>query len=164
MTLAELANGGEALGGLAVVVSLVYLIFELRRNTRTARSDSAWNADISFAQLNLALSQNAQLSELCMRALRADAKLDDFSDAEFAQLFFVCRSCFQTNQAQWNLWREGSLSNEMWENRRRWMRAFISMPVVGRAWELEIGQHQYLPAFVSEINSATLAGDLEIRA
>ena len=48
MTLEQLANIGEALGGVAVLVSLIYLIIELRRSTRTARSSNAWNSTVAL--------------------------------------------------------------------------------------------------------------------
>jgi hypothetical protein len=48
MTLEQLANIGETLGGVAVLVSLIYVIIELRRNTRSVQTAAAWNADISL--------------------------------------------------------------------------------------------------------------------
>ena len=51
MTLSDLADVGEALGGPAVLVSLIYLVFELRRNTKTARSGAAWDATVGLAEL-----------------------------------------------------------------------------------------------------------------
>ncbi|MCX2983115.1 hypothetical protein EYC98_19815 [Halieaceae bacterium IMCC14734] len=129
MTLAELGNLGEALSGVAVLVSLIYLIVELRRNTRTARSNSAWNSTVALAELCEVIADNPHLSELVMKCHSPDTKLEDFTTAEFAQWFFVCRSVLYKYEAQWFLWSEGSLSDEMWQNRRRWAKAFISLPI-----------------------------------
>jgi hypothetical protein len=143
VTLAELGNVGEALSGVAVLVSLIYLIFELRRNTRTMRTNSAWNSTVALAELCEMIAPSPQLSELCVRALDPDTDPEDLTPGEFAQFFFVCRSVLYKYEAQWFLWSEGSLSDEMWQNRRRWAKAFVSLPVPGRVWEREMDQHQY---------------------
>jgi hypothetical protein len=163
MTLEQLANIGEALGGLAVLVSLIYLIIELRRSTRAARSSNAWNSTVALAELCEVIAANPQLSELTMRCHNPETRLEDLTDAEFSQWFFVCRSVLYKYEAQWYLWREGSLSDEMWQNRRRWAKAFISLPIPGRVWEMEMEQHQYSPQFVESIESMSLSGNLDYR-
>ena len=40
MTLEQLAHIGETLGGIAVLISLIYLIIEIRRNTRASLINS----------------------------------------------------------------------------------------------------------------------------
>lgn len=52
MTLESFANIGEALGGITVLISLIYLVLEVRRNTKSVRASSAWNADVGLAALN----------------------------------------------------------------------------------------------------------------
>lgn len=161
MTLEDLANVGEVFGGLAVLISLAYLILEVRRNTSSVRSSAAWNSDVAFAEMNEALSQHPQLAELCMRAAKADARREDFSPSEWAQLFYVSRACLQKVQAQWYLWTQGSLPDDLWQSRRRWTKAFVSLPVISEFWELERNQHVYVAAFVESVESATLSGDLD---
>lgn len=163
MTLEQLANIGEALGGVAVLVSLIYLIIELRRSTRTARSSNAWNSTVALAELCEVIADNPQLSELTMRCHSPDTNPEDLTQAEFAQWFFVCRSVFYKYEAQWFLWAEGSLSDEMWQNRRRWAKAFISLPVPRRAWEMEMEQHQYTSKFVESIETMSVSGNLDFR-
>lgn len=164
MTLAELANVGEVLGGLAVLVSLIYLIVEVRRSNRNARSDSAWNATLALAQLCEEIAATPQLAGVVMRSMEPDANPDDLTPDEFSQMFFICRSVLFKYEGQWYLWREGSLSDEMWQNRRRWAKAFVSLPIPGRVWELEMAQHQYSSGFIESIESMSLSGDLAIRA
>ena len=160
MTLEDFASIGEALGGLAVLISLIYVIVELRRNTHSAQSAAAWNADISLAELAEGFSHSPQLSELIMRAHDPETQPEDLTPAEFAQLMLVSRSVLAKYQAQWWLWRRGSLPDEMWQIRRRWAKAFVSLPVPGRIWELERDQHQFAEGFVTSINSAEVSADL----
>jgi hypothetical protein len=164
MTLEQLANIGEALGGIAVLISLIYVIIELRRNTRSVQTAAAWNADISLAELNEGLSHSPQLSELTMRALDPETQPEDLTPAEFAQFMLVSRSVLQKYQAQWWLWKRGSLPDEMWQLRRRWAKGFVSLPVPGRMWEREGDQHQFAEGFIASINSVEISADLRFKA
>jgi hypothetical protein len=163
LTLSDLADVGELLGGLAVLVSLIYLVFELRRNTKTARSGAAWDATVGLAELCEEIAGSQELAEICMRALEADADPDEFTPGELARFFFVCRSVLYKYEGQWYLWREGILSNEMWQNRRRWAKAFVSLPVPSRVWELEKRQHQYSAGFIESIETMSVSGNLSIQ-
>ena len=163
MTLEQLANIGEALGGLAVLVSLIYLITELRRSTRAARSSNAWNSTVALAELCEVIANNSQLAELNMRCHTKDTSPEDLTPAEFSQIFFLYRSVLYKYEAQWYLWVEGSLSDEMWQNRRRWAKAFISLPVPGKIWEMEMQQHQYTSKFVESIETMSISGNLDYR-
>ncbi|MDJ0790173.1 MAG: hypothetical protein QNK05_25545 [Myxococcota bacterium] len=164
MSLEDLARIGEALSGLAVVLSLFYLIVEVRRNTKSVRSTAAWNSDVSLAELNEGIAQNQQLAELSMRALDPGTQPEDLTPAEFAQFFLVTRAVLQKYQGQWALWKEGILPEEMWQNRRRWAKAFVSLPVPGRIWQRETDQHQYAEGFVESINSMEITADLRFKA
>jgi len=163
LTLDDLANIGEVFGGLAVLVSLIYLIFELRRNTRTARSGAAWDATVALAELCEEISASPELSMLATRCHEPDANPNDFSESEFAQFFFLTRSVLYKYEGQWYLWKEGILSDEMWQNRRRWAKSYISLPLPGRVWELEKQQHQYADGFIESVDSMSVESDLRIR-
>jgi hypothetical protein len=164
MNLEDLGNLGESLSGIAVVFSLIYLIFEVRRNTRSIRTKSAWDATNALAELCEHIAPNQQLSDVVRRAHDPGTKLDDLTPAEFTQFLFVARSVLFKYEAQWHLWEEGSLSDTMWQQRRLWAKAFISLPVPGRVWDVEIESHQYHPGFVESIESAQVRGDLTISA
>lgn len=79
------------------------------------------------------------------------------------QNYFIARSVLYNYEAQWFLWKEGSLSNEMWQNRRRWAKSYVSLPIGARVWELEKKQHQYTEGFIESIDSMSERGELDIR-
>jgi len=164
LTLSELADVGEILGGFAVLVSLLYLIFEVRRGNKNDRSDSAWNATLSLAALCEEIAASPQLTDVCRRSMDGDTQPEDLTETEFSQFMYAARSVLYKYEGQWYLWKEGSLSEEMWQNRRQWAKAFISMPVSGRIWESEKKHHQYCSDFIESIESATIADDVVIRA
>ena len=51
----------------------------------------------------------------------------------------------------------------MWQNRRRWAKAFVSLPVASRVGELEKQQHQYTAGFIESIDTTTVSGNLSIQ-
>jgi hypothetical protein len=163
MTLSDMGSIGEALSGAAVLFSLIYLIVEVRRNTKATRSNSAWNSTVALAELCEVIGNNPQMAELVMRVHDKDTKPEDLTPEEFSQNFFIARSVLYKYEAQWFLWKEGSLSDEMWQNRRRWAKSYVSLPIGARVWELEKRQHQYTKGFIESIDSMSEKGELDIR-
>ena len=61
------------------------------------------------------------------RTLKASrgADPDKFTSGELARFFLVCRSVLYKYEEQWYLWRQGILSDEMWQSPRRWAKACV---------------------------------------
>ena len=163
MTIQDLGSIGELFGAIATIATLVYLATQIRHNTKAARSDSAWSATVALAELSEGIAASPQLADLVMRAHDPATNPEDLSDSEFAQIYFVCRSVLFKYEGQWFYWKEGTLSDEMWQNRRRWAKAFVSLPVPGRVWEREMAQHQYSAGFIESIESMESPADVHIR-
>ena len=66
MTLSDLGNIGEMLGGVAVLVTLVYLALQIRQNTRTMRSAAHHSANQLGVQINLVLGMNPAVARVLM--------------------------------------------------------------------------------------------------
>jgi hypothetical protein len=49
MSLHELANLGQIIGGLAVVISLIYVAYQIRQNTNAVRSATAQTVHEHFS-------------------------------------------------------------------------------------------------------------------
>ena len=98
MSLAELGNVGEALSGVAVLVSLIYLIVEVRRNTRTVRSNSAWNATVALAELCEVIAPSPQLAELVMRGHDPSTDPEELTPAELNHIGVVVDNLDEAEQ------------------------------------------------------------------
>ena len=68
-----------------------------------------------------------------------------------SQVWFVLASVFQLVQAQYFLWKEGSLPDEVWEYRVAFVRNFILLPVVGANWQQMKSQNILSVEFVNEV-------------
>jgi len=144
---------GEIVGALAVVASLLYLAIQTRANANALRANAVWNAETIFAHQNYAHAKDPIEADLIARVSVAEAKLEDFTDTEINQLHLLVRGAMQMLQAQYSLWKEGALPDELWERRRNWTRAFVSLPLIYPIWENESVQFIVSPEFKKDIES-----------
>ena len=153
---------GEIVGAAAVVISLVYLAQQTRSNASALRANALWNAEIAFGQINYAHGHDPAMSVLMSRAYAPGAKASDFSETELSQLHFVVRGAIQNLQAQWYLWKEGSLPDDVWDRRRYFARSFIELPLIHSIWQSELEQHVIADEFRAAVESETAQGNLQI--
>ncbi|MGI9326799.1 MAG: hypothetical protein ACR2PZ_16385 [Pseudomonadales bacterium] len=154
MDLEQLANLGEALGGLAVLGSLIYLIFEVRRNTRTAQGAAGAQSIEAFSSINKMLVQQPDLAQLLERAMDTECDVSRFSSEDKAQLILMFRMIFQQFEAQFFLHKSGVLPDELWENRRGWANSFLELPAWKDWWAVESQTPGYTPGFIDNVLSA----------
>ena len=148
---------GEILGAAAVVASLIYLGIQTRSNARSLKANAIWNAETVFGDLNFSTARDPAFAELTNRAFAPGADREDFSPIEISQLQLALRGAMQYNQAQWALWQEGMLPDELWERRKTFARGFINIPVLRELWEVELVQQNIAEGFRKEIED--VAGD-----
>jgi hypothetical protein len=67
MDIAQLANVGEFIGGIAVLVTLFYLAYELRRNRADSEANSVDALVARLDSFNADFHNNAELCEIFMR-------------------------------------------------------------------------------------------------
>lgn len=151
---------GEVVSAVAVVITLVYLALQLRQNTKALKSSAAWDAETTWAEVNMGHARNSDNALLISRAASDTAQIEDFSETEVAQLYFAVRAGLQYAQAQWWLWKGGSLPDEIWNMRRIWAINFIQPPVINSIWRGELEQYILVDEFVQDILSAVPKGKL----
>ena len=163
MSTAELlGNFGEAIGAIAVVVSLVYLALQLRLNTKALKANASWDSEVIYGNSNHDIGRDPDYALLLSRANNVGASPSDFNEAETAQLYFAVRCALQFAQAQWWLWRNGNLPDELWAYRSRWARNFVEAPVINAIWQDELEQHIFSEEFVNDILTTDRQGELAI--
>ena len=130
-----IGSAGEIVSAVAVVASLIYLAVQLRTNSKTIKASAAWDAETIFTGLNNKAAHDPEISILAYRYSSPDARIEDFSDTERTQIWFLLLSVIQATQAQYFMWNEDCLSDEVWNYRVAWLRNFILLPVVRANWE-----------------------------
>jgi hypothetical protein len=132
MTLDQLGNIGEIIGAVGVVISLVYLGIQIRKNTEAERT-STYQAIVSdFGAMNNTMASTPELSHLFVQAMENYHQLSSDEKARISQLFFQCFRYFENMFYQH---RQGYLDEEVWTGWRRLMLTYYARPGFQTWWE-----------------------------
>jgi hypothetical protein len=110
MNLQDLASLAEIVGGFAVLATLVYLVVELRDNTRATRSASASEATSITVAAYTALTGSTETSGVWYRGMTDPSLLSEEEKVQFILLAHTAMIAFQNT---YYLSKEGSLDVEM---------------------------------------------------
>jgi len=148
MTLSQLADLGELLGGIAVVASLVYLALQIRQNTRTVRASTLHqNTDLwTSTFLRLAEPGTAQAYVAGMAAS------PDIRPLHYTQFFFICRAMFLGFENQYYQMRQGVLDPETYAAYQRSISTQFLAFRGFRAWWQQ-SRSVFSPSFVAHIDA-----------
>ena len=148
MTLANLANLGEFLGGIAVIVSLIYLALQIRQNTKTIRGSTLQQNTDFWGDLFLRLAQ-PDLANVYSTGMKGSA---DISPITFTQFNCLARSMFLGFENQYFQYRNGILDPESYLGYERIIAAQI-LAFRGFRIYWEQNRSYYSPSFVSHIDN-----------
>ena len=70
MTIMELGAIGEFIGAIAVVVTLIYLAFQMRQNTNALKLNTARSVTEELQEMFSLLASNQELAEIFVTAAR----------------------------------------------------------------------------------------------
>jgi len=152
MTLIELGSLGEAFSGLAVVISLLYVAYELRSNTRTVRAASAGESQDSMAAINELLAGAAGLADLVALAVHRGT-LDGLTREEAFRVRAILRANMQRFESMYFRYEAGLLEERVWAVRRDWMAGFLKTPLVAEWWHAERDSSIYTGDFIMDVES-----------
>lgn len=148
----ELINTLSAgISALAVVISLVFVGMQLRASTRAQRALAAWQSENSWAQLNFEIAKDPQTAELMEKIHSLQAGPGSLQGTQLLQAHYMIRCLLQYAQSQYFLFREGSLSEEIWEHQRSWLVKFVKLPAVAAMLNVEMDQSVLSSSFLAEI-------------
>jgi hypothetical protein len=111
MNLNDLANLGQIVGALAVVVSLFYVAHQIRQNTNAVRSATAQTVHEHFSNWYNLVAADAELSRIAANGLRDYASLSEQERVRFVATFM---SFLSYSQNAFLKWREGLLKPALW--------------------------------------------------
>lgn len=151
MTLEELAYISQIIGVFAVFASLVYVAIQTHQNGRMMRAKAAWDAEVSFIEINDMLSSGGMMSELAYKTFTNPASLTDY-ERHLMHRFF--RGVLQRTEAQFALYAHGVLDAEVWHLRRAYIKSTLKNPVFTEAWQADKANSMFTRAFIAEMDTA----------
>ena len=126
MTLNDLANLGQIIGALAVVVSLTYVALQIRQNTNAVRSAAAQVVHEHFASWYHLLASDESLSQVAIDGLKDYGSLSGKDKARFVAAFMAFLAYSQNAFLKW---REKMLEPQLWMGWELLIMNLVSSPV-----------------------------------
>lgn len=133
MTLNELGNIGEFISSIGVVISLIYLALQIRKNTETERMSTYQSVVSDFGSLNRTMSTSPELSSLYIKAMDDFGALDSDEKARISQLFFATFHYFENMYYQH---KKGYLEEDVWRGWKRLMLTYYAEPGFKTWWSI----------------------------
>jgi hypothetical protein len=130
LDLEALANIGEFVSGIVVVVSLIYLAVQVRQNTESLRGESHARALDRISAMQAELARDGELSFLHSRGVLDVSLLTPAERIRFSWWLFEAFGAFEFMFLQA---RSGALQQEVWDRWAATTAWWLSFPGV-RAW------------------------------
>ena len=111
MTLQDWSNLAQVIGAIAVVISLFYVGFQIKRNTSAVRSATAQAVHDNYADWYMKLCGDAELNRIAIKGLKDYSSLSETEKAQFIEIFMAFISFSQNAYYQW---REKALAPHLW--------------------------------------------------
>ncbi|MFT7245277.1 MAG: hypothetical protein ACI82A_002644 [Candidatus Azotimanducaceae bacterium] len=146
MTLQDLGAIGELIGGIAVIVSFIYLALQVRHGMRGYRSNITQEVTNHFSRLQFEVAKDAELLDVWRRAERGE----DLTDIEQRRVTQIVSSYMIAFENMFYQYREGMMDPEGYEARRPIM-AFILSYSGAQYWWENFGSIQHPHKFVQEV-------------
>jgi hypothetical protein len=151
MTVQDLGAIGEFIGGIGVVMTLVYLAVQIRQNTKTVRA-STYQAILDSARSDTELILTHPHLERVYRVGRRN--FEELTEEErplfrmlVAQLLLSSESLFLQHQ-------QGAIDGDFWQRRQLTLRGVLSQPGVRQWWAARGTPREYYdPGFRELVES-----------
>lgn len=148
MSLSDLAAIGSFVSGVAVVVTLIFLLLQMRQNTRAIRAAASQAHAANYQSLLASIIEDGELARLWRVGLGDIEKLNDDEKIRFISL---SSGFFRFYDAARLQWRHGQLDAEHWYSIDTQIRDTIRNPGVQAYWSMR--RHWHSPEFRGWVDS-----------
>ena len=138
---------GQIVGAIAVVISLIYVASEVRRNTNATHLAAMRSLNDAFNRWVQQLGQYPDLEELYRRGLR---DLESLEDTEIVRFAALMQGAFRILEEVYHLQAKGHLEKSVWRGWEAAMRDVNGYPGVQAWWRLR--SHWFSEGFVKFVD------------
>lgn len=136
MDFETLGNLGSFVGGLGVIVSVLYLAVQIRQNTRLLRATALSATTDAYLSFNLLLGSDPASARVFQLGLESFSSLTEAEQRQFLNLLRVAFASYQHVHQQYV---RGLLDYDVWEQFVRYATALLAFPHVRAWWEARKG-------------------------
>jgi hypothetical protein len=144
---------GELVGGVVVVVTLIYLAVQIRQNTRATQAHATGSVASEMEQVLLAIAQNEELSEAFVKASEGA----DLSTAEVTRLGFWWAAFVRSAHSHVVQTGLGNLSEDNRLPVKQILRQFSQVPILAAALKQMVDQELYPEDFCDWLSENVLS-------
>jgi len=158
MKLKKLALLSETLGGIAIVVTLVILIVEIRGNTAVLQASYRQSISARVEERTMAMAGNPQLNEVMSLAFRDPGAIETGS-AEWSQLSTLYVSLMTATEEAYLLYTDGHLDEGYFYARAKRALTVLDNPVGRQFFRDSRVAGTYLPEFLDWVDDTFKFGE-----
>lgn len=138
MTLSDLSAVGSFISGVAVLVSLVFVGFQLRQNTRAVRAATSQSHAMNWTNLITQITGSADFARIYRVGLGG---LEALSEDDRVRFIVFMTGAFRFFEASRLQWRHKQLDNEHWQNVEAMLKDMASRPGIDQFWRIRRHMH-----------------------
>ena len=138
MTLSDLAAIGSFISGVAVVVTLVFLLLQMRQNTQAVRAAASQAHAANFQQILTPIIEDGEVARLFRIGIGDVEKL---TDDERTRFLLICSGIFRFYEAARLQWRHGQLDDGHWCSVDTQLREIIRYSGIQTFWSMRRDWH-----------------------
>jgi hypothetical protein len=153
---------GELVGAAAVILTLVFLAFQIRSNTKAIQANAQYDIQIRLSDVSFQIGYSPERSALWSKILDETLSEEDFDDAELGQVHWIIRGLLVTYLAAFASYKKGMMPIEQWRIDRDFIRRFVALPVVKPVVDTEIDQGIINAEFRKEVLERVKKADLSM--
>ena len=152
LTLSELGNMGDLVGGIAVIATLLFLILQIRQNTNTVRAAAELESERMRMEWHAIPANNPDLAEIWERVFNEP---EGVTWQELGRFRWFIASYFFILEGSWFQYKRGLMDEAGWIPLQNAMLGLLSNDRVSEWWEAESSPYsQDFRVFVSELQES----------
>ncbi len=150
MTLQDFANLGEAIGGIAVLITLIFLTFQIRQNTKTVLTSTRQAIHDASRSDNELILVHPHLERIYRIGRRDPTALTNEERPLFRHLM---GTLFLNHEMMYLHHQHGVIDEDLWRRRQRSLQLVVSQPGVRQWWAGENVRGNYDSGFQELVES-----------
>lgn len=131
LTLFEWGALGELVGGVAIIVSLIYVGLQVKQNTDTLRLSTARNTTADLADINLLPAQNKDFADIFFRGVQ---DIESLEGPDRATMYGYFHKFYRTYENAHYQFSRGALEADLFRGITNQNIMLTSMPGAQRYW------------------------------
>jgi len=131
MTILEWGAVGELIGGIAVLITLVYLALQIRQHTRAIRLSTGYDVTEEFRSMFELIAGHDELAEIVTKAVSDDASM---SGAEKTRYWAYTSNFIRAFENAYIQWTHGALDPRQWGGMKRMVTDYGHIPGFQEYW------------------------------